>query len=201
MKHIQADAYKESFTCPHCGVLSKQEWHGRSFQFGRYSNHTGNQLRTAKCQHCLQSSVWVLEKMCYPKTGSAPFPNPEMPEAVRKIYAEAASISTTSPKASAAMLRLAVQALCKELGESGKYMDFDIKELVNKGLPMIVQQSLEHVKVIGDYAVHPGQINDDSEDVSDRLFELLNVMVEYMITLPNKVNGLYGDLPRQQVNV
>ena len=198
MKNIQPEVFKESFTCPHCGVLAKQDWDKRDFQFGHYKEIDSNQLRTAKCQYCNETSVWVLEKMVFPDTGNAPFPNPEMPDSVKTIYMEAASIANKSPKGAAALLRLALQVLCKELGEQGNNINKDIGELVKKGLPKIVQQSLDIVRVTGNDAVHPGQIDTDNINVVNKLFELTNVIIEYMISLPNKVNGLYNSLPEEK---
>jgi len=118
-----------------------------------------------------------------------------MPESVKSIYLEAASIQAKSPRGAAALLRLGIQILCKELGENGKNINTDIGNLVKKGLPQIVQQSLDILRVTGNDAVHPGQIDTDSQDIVDNLFNLLNVVVEYMIALPKKVSGIYSLLP------
>jgi hypothetical protein len=132
--------------------------------------------------------------MLFPETGSAPFPNPEMPAQVKKLYLEAASIQSKSPRGAGALLRLGIQVLCAELGEKGKNINDDIKSLVAKGLPEIVQQSLDVVRVTGNDAVHPGQIDTDDPEVVGRLFELTNIIVEYMIAMPKKVSGLYSNL-------
>ncbi len=133
--------------------------------------------------------------MYFPDTGTAPPPNLEMPESIKGLYAEAAGIQSKSPRGAAALLRLAIQHLCIELGEKGKNIDDDIAELVKKGLPVIVQQSLDVVRVTGNHAVHPGQIDTDDPKVVIQLFDLLNVIVEYMIALPKKVSGIYTGLP------
>lgn len=136
--------------------------------------------------------------MLYPEIGNSPFPNPEMPESVKKLYLEAASIHTKSPRGAAALLRLGIQILCKELGESGKNINKDISNLVKKGLPELVQQSLDIVRVTGNDAVHPGQIDTDNPETVGNLFELTNIIVEYMIGLPKKVSGLYSLLPEDK---
>lgn len=97
-------------------------------------------------------------------------------------------------------MRLAIQILCVELGESGKNINEDIKKLVKKGLPEIVQQSLDIVRVTGNDAVHPGQIDTDDINVTNNLFELTNIIVEYMIALPQKVSGLYTSLPKDKLD-
>lgn len=137
--------------------------------------------------------------MVFPDTGNAPFPNSEMPEDVKILYLEAASIHSKSPRGAAALLRLGIQILCKKLGEKWKNIDDDIACLVKKWLPEIVQQSLDIVRVIGNDAVHPWQIDTDNHETVNNLFNLTNVIVEYMIALPKKVSGIYSQLPAQKI--
>jgi hypothetical protein len=58
-----------------------------------------------------KNTLWVQDKMYFPDTGNAPFPNPEMPETVLKLYNEASAISSKSPRGAAALLRLSIQVL------------------------------------------------------------------------------------------
>jgi hypothetical protein len=132
----------------------------------------------------------------YPDRGNAPPPNPDMPAVVRNYYEEAAAVAARSPRAAAGLLRLALQVLCKELGEDGENINADIGSLVKKGLPLTVQQSLDVVRVTGNHAVHPGQIDTDDEQVVGALFTLVNVIVEYMVALPKRVGALYSGLPQ-----
>jgi len=71
--------------------------------------------------------------------------------------------------------------------------------LVKKGLPDLVQKSLDVVRVTGNHAVHPGQIDTDDPAVVGKLFGLLNVICEYVIALPKKVSGFYSELPPNAV--
>ncbi len=137
--------------------------------------------------------------MFYPDNGNAPFPNPEMPEPVLRLYMEASAIHIKSPRGAAALLRLSIQVLTKELGEEGKNINKDIGNLVKKGLPEIVQQSLDIVRVTGNDAVHPGQIDTDSQETVGQLFDLVNIIIEYMIALPKKVSGIYTGLPKDKM--
>ena len=196
MKHIHPKLHQESFTCPHCGVLAKQDWQARGLKFETFGQRDRNILSSATCQHCKETSIWIEDKMYFPDTGNSPFPNPEMPELVKNLYMEAASISNKSSRGAAALLRLAIQILCKELGETGNNINADIGNLVKKGLPEIVQQSLDVVRVTGNDAVHPGQIDTDNPETVGQLFDLTNVIIEYMIALPKKVSGIYTSLPK-----
>lgn len=200
MTYIQPTVYGKSFTCPHCGAIAMQNWWHRAWNSGEYPQPANNPIKVGTCQHCGKSTFWVMETMYFPDTGNAPFPNAEMPESVKKLYSEAASIQMKSPRGAAALLRLGIQILCKELGEPGKNINDDIASLIKKGLPVIVQQSLDIVRVTGNDAVHPGQIDTDSQETVSKLFELTNIIVEYQIALPKKVSGLYSNLPTDKVN-
>lgn len=199
MKYVQPILRGESFTCPHCGVLAKQEWYFRDMMFQQNPNSELRILGSSFCHHCKKSSIWINDTIFFPDNANSPFPNPEMPESVKKIYLEAASINNKSPRGAAALLRLALQVLCKELGEKGNNINEDIGELVKKGLPGIVQQSLDIVRVTGNEAVHPGQIDTDNPGTVNQLFDLTNVIVEYMIALPKKVSGIYNSLPPEKL--
>lgn len=200
MKYIQPQVYSDSFTCPHCGAIAKQDWWWRNW----FGSQTGNPkenhpIRVGTCQHCNKRTLWIEDKMYFPDTGNAPFPNAEMPNSVLKLYSEAAAISSKSPRGASALLRLSIQVLCQELGEPGKNINTDIGNLVKKGLPVIVQQSLDILRVTGNDAVHPGQIDTDNPETVGQLFDLVNIIIEYMIALPKKVSGIYTSLPPDKV--
>src|SRR5690348_4056488 len=92
-------------------------------------------------------------------------------------------IYSRSPRGAAALLRLAIQKLCIELGEPGKNLNTDIGSLFRKGLPVTVQQALDAVRVIGNEAVHPGQIDfADTPEITGTLFNLVNFIAEKMIS-------------------
>jgi hypothetical protein len=176
-----------------CGAYSNQHW----YITGLYKNHAGyigtvKDYNIANCQHCNGFSIWVNKKLIYPFSGTAPLPNSDMPEDVKLDYEEARNIMTTSPRGAAALLRLAIQKLCKYLGESGENINIDIKELVKKGLPQKLQQALDSLRVIGNNAVHPGQIDiKDDIDTAHKLFVFINVICDNQITQPKTIDEFY----------
>ncbi len=117
--------------------------------------------------------------MVHSISGSAPLPNPDLPADVQEDYDEARAIMGESPRGAAALLRLAIQKLCVHLGEKGTNLNEDIANLVKNenGLPRKVQQALDIVRVIGNNAVHPGQIDlTDDVQTAGKLFGLVNVI-------------------------
>ncbi len=132
---------------------------------------------------------------------TAPSPSSDMPEAIAGDYDEAREIVNRSPRAAAALLRLAVQKLCKKLGQPGNNINDDIAALVAAGLNPAVQRALDSVRVIGNNAVHPGQIDlNDDPSTALALFGLVNFIVEQMITRPKELDAIYQSLPQAQLD-
>jgi len=149
-----------------------------------------------KCQHCGKYVLWRDEKMVYPKAMVAVPPNSDMGEDVKADYLEAGNVFSDSPRAAAALLRLALQKLCRQLGESGENINDDIKKMVSRGLNPLVQKSLDALRITGNNAVHPGEINLEEEpERVTKLFELLNFIAHKMLTEPKEIESFYADLP------
>ncbi len=111
----------------------------------------------------------------------------------------ARSICGPSPRGAAALLRLVIQKLCKHLGQNGVDLNADIANLVNQGLSPKIQKALDVVRVIGNEAVHPGQIDlNDNPEMASKLFVLVNLIVDAMITQPKQINDLYRSLPESK---
>lgn len=150
----------------------------------------------SQCFNCNRASVWIHSKLVYPVVGNVLPANSDMSDDVRRDYEEASSILNQSPRGAAALLRLAIQKLCKELGQPGKNINDDIKALVESGLDKRVQQALDAVRVIGNFAVHPGLIDiKDDRASAEALFKLLNLIVDKTISEPKHVQEIYDSLP------
>lgn len=165
-----------------------------------YNRPTVQNCNISSCYNCKELSIWVHDKIVYPNTKIEIKPNSDLPDYITKLFNEAREIVDLSPKGAAAILRLCIQHLCKELGESGKKIDKDIASLVSKGLNPLVQKALDVVRVIGNEAVHPGEINlDDNKDIAIKLFGLVNIISEQMISHPKQVEELYNGLPEDKL--
>ena len=201
--YVAPNFSKVSFTCPHCGTLSLMNYYtlcfrnGGVFQGQPGTIPVGNSwLYIATCQNCMNKIIWINDEYVYPDI-VAEEANPDMPESVMQLYNEAGLIYNKSPRAACALLRLAIDRLCNELGENDRDINKNIGALVKKGLPQSVQQALDVVRVVGNKAVHPGQIACDVDDkgTATMLMRLLNIIVERMITEPNEIDSLYQGLP------
>jgi hypothetical protein len=185
---------KGQFHCIHCGVFAAQKWD----YFFTYDTalHKQEDLSYNICTHCNNWYYWYDGRMIVPCEGPVPPAHVDLPKACVEEYTEARSIVAQSPKAAAALLRLALQKLMIELGEKGKNINDDIGSLVSKGLPIEVQQALDYCRVVGNNAVHPGEIDlTDTPDIAHNLFEMMNFIVEERIARPKKVAQFYAKLP------
>lgn len=208
----------DKFECMHCKVYAHQTWSPMYIQgkdthevyiepadsikyFNSFKEVNINKepVNVSLCSYCDAPTLWVSEKIIFPLTGVVPPVNSDLSDDVKAIYDEAAAIANQSPRAASALLRLAIETLLKELGEKGNINDA-IKNMVKKGLDQRVQQSLDIVRVIGNNAVHPGQIVfDDNTDVQI-LFQLINIIANFLITQPKQIQGAYDNLPEDARN-
>lgn len=153
-------------------------------------------IHISKCVSCDGIAIWIHDRLVWPKCINIPLPNPDLPADVRRDFEEAGSILALSPRGAAALLRLAIQKLCKHLGGKGKKIDEDIAALVREGLDRRVEQALDVVRVIGNQAVHPGQIDlNDDRAIAGSLFGLVNLIAEKMISEPKHVQEMFDALP------
>ena len=190
------------FHCPYCHVYAAQYWD----QIRRVKEPQtagvvylpisikGARVEVSFCEHCHQPTFWLEKKTIYPYTHIAPPANSDLSDSVKVVYDEASAIANQSPRAACALLRLAIEILLKELGETGSIND-GIKNLVKKGLDVRVQQSLDIVRVTGNNAVHPGEIVFDDTTNVQTLFQLINIIADVLITQPKQIQATFDNLP------
>ena len=166
------------------------------FSLGTFSD-LNLSLSFSKCHLCGNIIIWLDKKIIFPNSPAIPPPHEMMPKNVKDIYVEAVSVYDKSNRAAAALLRLALQHLLKEIGGTGKNINDDIRILLSNGtIKDEVQQACDTLRVIGNNAVHPGQIViDDTPEITKSLFELLNYIVEENIELPAKRKKMFESLP------
>lgn len=200
--YIEPQKELTCYTCPHCNTISQMGIDKHSFSGDIQNPKVGwpsavNKLTIHRCQCCGRKILWIDNNYIYPDIVAEEV-NPDMPESVKQLYNEAGLIYNKSPRAACALLRLAVDRLCNELGETDRDINKNIGALVEKGLPKSVQQALDVVRVVGNKAVHPGVISFDVDDngTATMLMHLLNIIVQRMISEPKEIDSLYQGLPK-----
>ncbi len=206
--YSEPELNKDAFNCPHCNAYANFMW--RVLDVFNGSEIETIAFSAAKCGRCKEWTIWTNEDktiaygtgvvgyLIYPLKLTSPLAHKDLPETCKSEYEEARSVFPFSTRAAAALLRLCIQKLCKELGEGGSDINKDIGNLVKKGLDSRIQKALDIVRVTGNNAVHPGVMDvKDDKKLVDKLFKLVNMVVEEMITKPNEINGLYEKLPEK----
>ena len=206
---VSPEFKKNGFNCPHCRAFTQQWWgwmgiypHNKRTTWSHVANGSascegvGEHVHVAMCIRCGQFSLWISKNMVFPDVMAVDLPNEDFPDEIKADYMEAASVLQKSPRAAAALLRLALQKLCKHLGGKGKSIQGDIDLLVKTGLPESVLKAMDAVRIIGNEALHPGQIDmrDDTETAA-MLFRLINFVAEKTLTDPKQVDAFYTPLP------
>lgn len=151
----------------------------------------------SSCFRCGRVAIWINDRLTYPQSLTAPPANPDLTDEIREDYDEASSILDLSPRGAAALLRLCIQKICKHLGQEGENVNDDIAALVSEGLGQHIQQALDTVRVIGNNAVHPGQIDlRDDRATALSLFTFVNLIADRMISEPKRIEEAYNSLPQ-----
>lgn len=227
-KIIQPSYRRDAFNCPRCGVLCPQNWfsidrHTHGFPDATITEYTPSlgpigypgyklsvsdmvmawKLDISICHQCKNYTIWENKKIIFPYETELPEAHEDMPLDVKGIYEEATQVYKHSPRAAAALLRLAIEIMIPQLeGYEIKRAKINtmIGELVKKDIPAHVQQGLDAIRIYGNEGIHPGEIvlNDDQETVQF-LFELINMMVDELITRRKKINSIYSKLPIDKI--
>lgn len=186
-----------AFDCPYCRVCMGQTWEdisSHNLNIKCLENtpqdaylHTYNTQRSV-CDKCKGECLWIEERMVFPDTGTAPQATEYMSTDIRKIYDEASRVLSKSPRSAAALLRLALEKQCKELGSTGKNLHEDITFIVEtKNVSSEVEDAMNDLRIAGNLAVHAGIINlhEDEKNVPI-MFDLINFIIEELIARPQK---------------
>lgn len=228
MDLVEPSYEKPSFTCPHCGAHAQQTWSNGVYynQHGdAYENDLWEDIARSTCTACSRYAVWQMTevfvsgnarggrnpnepaspttrwKIIWPRTSMASPPHSAMPDRLKALYEESRAIFADSPRAAAALLRLLTETLLKELVTTEQNLNQTIKILVEeKRLSPTLQMAADSLRIIGNEAVHPAEIQTegDTEEIALSLFHLVNLLVLELIAQPQEVAELYAKLPQQK---
>lgn len=200
-----------AFACLHCGVHTHHLWTNLKAENTQLALHVDRPTsmeegfnipmwRMSVCIHCRRNTIFYGDMLIYPHAKLGPNPAADMPAPVQAIYEEARAVASASPRAAAALLRVAVETLIDDLEPGKAKLNTKIGNLVKRGLDPQVQQMLDTVRVFGNEGgAHPGTINmNETPEVLGMLMFCVNTIVERMITFPNRISEVYSALPDEQ---
>lgn len=187
---------KSAFNCPHCGAFARQGsgdlvWRGNSY-------HHLEEGLIKRCSRCGEHTIWYKSKLIFPRESTAPRPHVMMPDSVKRDYTEARQVLDDSPRAAAALLRLAIQRLLEDELKADGSSNFEmIGNLVESGdISPRIQKALDSVRVTGNNSVHPGEMDmDDNKEIAEALFTLTNEIVDEAIARDARIDEVYDSLP------
>ena len=150
-------------------------------------------IKLSWCNCCNKQCLWLYGKLIVPDSGDAPLPNEDLSDGIKADYMEAASVLQKSPRAAAALLRLALQKLCKQLGGKGKHIQAghwpagERKRVVRPrggcdGLRFALSATTPCIR---------GNWTWRRRETATILFDLINFIAETMLTEPKKRKAFY----------
>jgi hypothetical protein len=182
---------RRNFGCPSCSAFAQHEWR----EVMRENGHALPGWKSSTCSACGSHALWFEDGLIFPPMKVGPAPAPDLPEPVQNVYLEAQQVALASPRSAAALLRLALQILVDQVEPGRDSLNVKIGKLSANGTPEKLVQAMDALRVIGNNAVHPGQISVDDLQTVLSLFDLLNLLGELLIGEPARVRRLYDALP------
>ena len=192
-----------STKCPHCFEVFNTEKYYESIG----SDQDGQWWITSqKCLSCMKWIVWMLRQtagreynvMIHPKGTNRPPIPVEVPEDFAEDYREACLVLADSPKASAALSRRCLQHILREKAGVKNQNDLAkaIQEVVgDPGIPSDISASLDAVRNIGNFSVHPnkstntGEIVDVEPMEAEWCLETIEVLFDFYFVRPAELRG------------
>lgn len=176
----------ETGKCPHCGVTNRFEAtdsfvYGQKLTLGpnyilaRLSMQDGpvdtrSELLIARCSNpeCRLLTLLFNSRMILPLSSQRPPAPAEVPESVASDYKDACLVEPLSAKAAAALARRCLQNLLNDKGITGTRkhdLSDQIDEAITK-LPADLAESIDTIRVVGNFAAHPNKSTSTGEIVA-----------------------------------
>lgn len=222
---------KDAFYCPHCNVFAHQDWYHvkfgdrvvNNYGFSKIENYyevadgvrnyeakdpnarEDNILAFCVCHSCTNYSLWAAHKLVHPHKSIVKPPSEYMPIDVKEIYQEASAVLSISPRASSALLRLALERLLPQVGAKKDNINNMIAQLVSeRKIVKRTKEAMDSLRIIGNDAVHASAVifynNGDEERVALTLFRLLNRIVNETIESEMELDEIYNGLPKGKLD-
>jgi hypothetical protein len=135
--------------------------------------------------------------LMWPAARIGPRPNSDLPTDIQADMNEARDVLSTSPRSALTLSRIALEKLCEHLGHRGASLNEAIGEMVKQGVPPLVQQAFDVVRINGNQGAHPSKAEAaDLRSDAITVLGLINVIAERLITQPKQVQALYDAIPQ-----
>lgn len=197
---------KRKYRCDHCGVEFVEKL--RRLELSERSSDPYDVLAT-KCPSCDSWLVFLVE---WEDPSTVPMPTKwrnlirlwplnahvqvaaEVPESFAVDLREAFAVLPVSPKASAALSRRLLQrTLHEKLGIKKKSLAEEIAAFVATKPPSHVAETVDHVRVVGNFAAHPikstntGEVVDVETGEADWLLGTLIALFDFVFVQPARL--------------
>lgn len=175
--------------CPHCGNTAPQV----AKQWMRTAD-PDLLMALAQCQTC--SGVLLYRhtqyfghtegvELVWPAPGDL---HKAVPDAVKKIYAEAAKIKRLAPNGFANQIRRALEAVCKDRNATKRTLAENLQELADRGeMPPTLAEMTVVLRQLGNIGSHLGD-EDIHPSYVEPLDDFFRAIVEYVYIAPHKIS-------------
>jgi hypothetical protein len=161
----------------------------------QFRNRDVQNVSISYCIKCNEMCLWVCDQLVWPRRAGDPEPKLQALSDVQRDDDEVSQTLDASPRGAAALLRLTIEKVCKELGERGESPTDDIASFVQEDVDARVQKVLEAMRIIESNAVPAGQIGaKDNRATAEALSGLVNLICEKMIMEPRHLQAVYTRL-------
>ncbi len=134
------------------------------------------------------------EEFLYPKFTTRSM-EPEVPERYRRDFAEACSVLSLSPKASAALSRRLLQDIIRQdFKITHPNLAQEIEAFINlKDVPSYLAQAVDAVRNIGNFAAHPlkdtntGEVVEVEMGEAEWLLDVLEALFDFAFVQPKRL--------------
>ena len=187
----------ETGKCPHCGNSNRFETIDTSLSSDvsnikfHKDNYYSETLKICRCtvETCRGPIVFLDGQMIWPLGTIRPKCPGEVPKSLTEDYNEACLVEPLSKKAAAALARRCLQNLLHEQGIKKRDLDKEIEEVM-KQLPSYLSESIDAIRVIGNFAAHPtkfkqtGEIVEVEEGEAEWTLDVLEQLFDFYYVQP-----------------
>lgn len=213
--------------CPHCMVVNKFEnieisrVHDNNFEKFEYVlekvSSLGLSLKSGfseeyidlelfRCANCGKNIISVNGRIVYPIGSSRPLCPSEVPIGISQDYTEACLVEPYSKKASAALSRRCLQNMLRDKGIKKSDLSKEIDEAM-KTLPSHLAESIDAIRLIGNFAAHPlksastGEIVDVEDEEAEWALDVLEDLFDFYYVQPAAIQRKREAMNRKLVDL